>query len=109
MQAELKLEFDNAMADAAEQKTLCAAAGPVGAIWGVSITAILKLVLDKALELGKAYRPEIEAAGKAAVDRLVALDLPWVPEGVEGVIDEATHKLGYAAVEAALDAVLGKE
>jgi hypothetical protein len=77
-------------------------------IWGYSVSEILKLVVDKALELGREYRSEIEAAAKGAVDSLVAMDLPLVPDNIEGTIDEATKQLGYAAIESILNAVLAE-
>jgi hypothetical protein len=78
-------------------------------IWGFSIAAIVKLVIDTSREWGAPYRPQIEAAGKQAIDRLVALDLPWVPENLEGVIDAATKSLGYAAIDAILDALFAEQ
>jgi hypothetical protein len=86
---------------------------PVGAmplqIWGVSLSEILKLVMEKALELGREYRQEIEQAAKSAVDALVAFDLPGIPAGIEKVIDEATRTLGYQAIEKVLDALLAEQ
>jgi hypothetical protein len=76
-------------------------------IWGLSITGIIKLVLDKALELGKEYRAQIEAAARIAVDAVVAFDLPWIPPSIENTLDEATRQAGYAAITAVLNAVLG--
>jgi hypothetical protein len=75
-------------------------------IWGYSVAEILKLVVDKALGLGREYRPEIEAAAKSAVDSVVAMNLPLIPDDIEGTIDEATRNLGYLAIEKVLDAVL---
>ena len=79
----------------------------VAGFWGLSVTEIIKVVLDKALDLGREYRGEIENAAKAAVDAVVELDLPFIPEGIEATIDSATRAAGYAAVVAVLDAVLG--
>jgi hypothetical protein len=109
---ELNEQFLDALSDAHDERaTVAATAVPVAAIsiWGYSIAAILKLVLAKARELGKEYRPEIEKAAKDAIDRLVALDLPWVPENLEGVIDAATKSLGYAAIDAILDALFAEQ
>jgi hypothetical protein len=78
-------------------------------IWGYSLQEILKLVMSKALDLGREYRSDIEQAAKSAVDRLVALDLPYIPDSVEGVIDEATRNRGYAAIEKVLDAILAEQ
>ena len=75
--------------------------------WGFSVAEILKVVLDKAVELGREYRGEIENAAKAAIDAVVELDLPYIPDGVEDTIDSATRAAGYAAVVAVLDAILG--
>jgi hypothetical protein len=57
--------------------------------------------------LGREYRVDIENAAKAAVDEMADLDLPYVPDGVEDVIDDATRASGYAAIKAVLDTVLG--
>ena len=76
-------------------------------IWSTSITGILKLVLDKALELGKEYRPQIEIAAQLAVDAVVEFDLPWIPSSLENTLDEVTRQAGYTAIRAVLDAVLG--
>jgi hypothetical protein len=86
-----------------------AEAGPVLAmtIWGTSITGILRAVMDQAIELGREYRPQITAAARLAVDAVAEFDLPYIPPSIEGVIDEATQRLGYAAIDAVLDAVLG--
>jgi hypothetical protein len=78
-------------------------------IWGYSLTGILKLVMAKALELGAEYRGAIETAAKNGVDALVALDLPWIPESIEGTIDNATRALGYAAIDAILDALFAEQ
>jgi hypothetical protein len=77
-------------------------------IWGRSVSEILQLVCEKALELGRECRPEIEEAARKAVDLVVALDLPFVPEGLELVIDEATRNLGYTAITSILDAILAE-
>lgn len=77
------------------------------AIWGTSISGIIKLVIDKALELGKEYRPQIESSAKLAVDAVVAWDLPWIPDYVENTLDETTRTIGYAAIDAVLNAILG--
>ena len=37
-------------------------------IWGLSIPAILRVLLEKARELGRDYRPQLEAAAQGAVD-----------------------------------------
>lgn len=75
-------------------------------IWGYSLQEILRLVMAKALDLGREYRSDIEQAAKIAVDALVALDLPYIPDSVEGTIDEATRELGYSAITTVLDAIL---
>jgi hypothetical protein len=76
--------------------------------WGISISEIIKVALEKALELGREYRDEIEQGSKSAIDAVVALDLPFVPAVIEATLDEATRAAGYAAIVAILDAVLGK-
>lgn len=76
-------------------------------IWATSISGIIKLVIDKALELGKEYRSQIESSAKLAVDAVVAWDLPWIPEGIENTLDEVTRSAGYAAITAMLNAILG--
>ena len=78
-------------------------------IWGYSVSEILKLVVDKALDLGREHRADIEQAAKIAVDSLVALDLPYISDSIEGVIDEATRNLGYAAIESVLNAILAEQ
>jgi hypothetical protein len=75
-------------------------------IYQWSIKAIIDVVMAKALELGREYRDEIEDAAKAAVDRVVAMDLPGVPAGVETVIDDLTRDAAYRAISAVLDALL---
>jgi hypothetical protein len=86
---------------------------PVGAVpalvWGVSIKEVLQKVLEKAIELGREYRPDIEAAAKSAVDAIVAMDLPGVPDLAEQFIDEATRKLGYMAIESVLNAIFAEQ
>ena len=78
-------------------------------IWGYSVSEILKLVMSKALDLGREHRSDIEQAAKIAIDHLVALDLPYIPDSVEGTIDEATKSLGYAAIESILNAILAEQ
>ena len=108
----LVLDLEVAMKQATQYQpyspTATAAAEPLTAvvIWGTSISGIIKLVIDKALELGKEYRPQIEAAAKLAVDAVVAWDLPWIPDYVENTLDEVTRTAGYKAITAVLDAVL---
>jgi hypothetical protein len=97
----------------------CEAAGlaprPIGKpmtamiIWGYSLQEILRLVMAKALDIGREYRKDIEQAAKIAVDALVALDLPYIPDTVEGTIDEATRTLGYQAIESILNAILAEQ
>ena len=88
-----------------------APAFPVGAsavvVWGLSVREILQVVMDKAIELGREYRPEIEEAGREAIDALVAYDIPGIPAIIENAIDGATREAGYEAVEKVLDALLG--
>ena len=100
--------FDQAMQDASEHHIMLAMGGNPTAmeIWGVNIPAILQMLIEKAKELGTEYRPQLTAAARSAVDALVALDLPWIPENVEGFIDEKTRQFGYRAIEAILDALL---
>ena len=107
---DLKQSFLNAMENASNRPLMRATTTPPLAmdIWGYSIPTILKMVIDKARELGREYRPQIEDASKAAVDDLVALDLPWIPDSIEGVIDDATRSLGYAAIKYTLDAILAE-
>jgi hypothetical protein len=78
-------------------------------IWGYSVSEILRLVMAKALDLGREYRSDIEQAAKISVDALVALDLPYIPDTVEGTIDEATRTLGYQAIESILNAILAEQ
>lgn len=104
MLAELTQEFRSAAGVAVVG---CPAGAAAGLVWGVSIKEVLQKVLEKAIELGRDYRDDIESAAKSAVDAIVAMDLPGVPELAEKLIDEATRKLGYQAIEAVLDAVLG--
>lgn len=77
------------------------------AVWGISLSEILKVVMAKAVELGREYRPEIQTAGRSAVDALVELDIPGIPSVIEGAIDSATREAGYTAITAILDALLG--
>ena len=88
-----------------------APAFPVGAsagvVWGFSLREILQVVMDKAIELGREFRPQIEEAAREAVDALVQMDIPGVPAIIEGAIDSATREAGYTAITAILDALLG--
>ena len=106
MLAELTQEFRSAAG-------VAVVGAPVGTapvlIWGVSIKEVLQKVLEKALELGRQYRPDIEAAAKSAVDAIVAMDLPGVPDSVEKFIDEATRQLGYQAIESVLNAIFAEQ
>ena len=104
----LMAAMEQAMQDASEHHVMMAMGGNPTAmeIWGVNIPAILQMLIEKAKELGTEYRPQLTAAARSAVDALVALDLPWIPESVEGTIDEVTRELGYTAIEAILDALL---
>jgi hypothetical protein len=108
---DLNEDFLVAMVEADADQPLRSDGEPKAAIsiWGYSIAAIVKVVMDKAREWGSPYRSQIEAAGKQAIDRLVALDLPWIPDSIEGVIDAATKQLGYAAVVAILDALFAEQ
>ncbi|MHB8953553.1 MAG: hypothetical protein ACYC4U_11335 [Pirellulaceae bacterium] len=96
-----------------EMKTAatCFPSGAITAleIWGVSLGEILKKVIAKAQQLGREHRHEIDQAAKSAIDALVAMDLPYIPPTVEGIIDEATRRLGYQAVEKVLDAILAEQ
>jgi hypothetical protein len=78
-------------------------------LWGLSLGEIIKKVIAKALYLGRAHRDDIAQAAKIAVDALVALDLPYIPDGIEGTIDEATRTMGYQAIEKVLDAILAEQ
>lgn len=88
-----------------------APAFPVGAtavvVWGLSLREILQVVMDKAVELGRAYRPQIEEAGREAIDALVAFDIPGIPAVIENAIDGVTREAGYTAITAILNALLG--
>lgn len=77
-------------------------------VWGFSLREILTRVLDNILELGRDHRDDIEQAAKAAVDAIVAFDLPGIPPIVENYIDEATRTLGYQAIDKVLDAILAE-
>lgn len=79
----------------------------VGVVWGLSVREILQVVMDKAIELGREYRPQIEEAGHEAIDALVSLDIPGIPAIIENAIDGATRAAGYEAITAILDALLG--
>jgi hypothetical protein len=103
MLAALTLEMKSAL-----ESTVYPVAATADQVWGYSLSEILKLVIEKAKVLGRAYRDEIEQAAKAAVDKLVALDLPYIPDYIEKTLDEATRSLGYAAVEKMLDALLAE-
>lgn len=102
MFAEIKQEMVNRAASKLE-------AVNAGALefWGVSIGEIGHVLIDKALELGREYRGEIEQGAKGAVDAAVALDLPFVPAVVEAPLDEVVRASGYAAIDALLNAILG--
>lgn len=86
---------------------------PVGStaiqVWGISIKEILQRVCQKAIDLGREYRSEIETAARSAVDALVAFDLPGIPDLAEKFIDETTRTLGYEAIEKVLDAILAEQ
>ena len=101
-------ELRDAFVAGMQEQQLLTAAGAVTAMdmWGISIPGILQVLIEKAKEMGREYRPQLEEAARGAVDMLVALDLPWVPESIEGVIDEATRQAGYKAITAILDAIL---
>lgn len=77
-------------------------------IWQWSVKAVLEVLMAKAIELGREYRDDLEAAARAAVDRIVAMDLPGVPEGVEKVIDDTTRDLAYQAIAKVLDVLLAE-
>lgn len=77
------------------------------AVFGFSLSELLKAVADKAIELGREYRGEIVTAARQAIDALVAMDIPGIPAVVEAAIDATTKDLAYAAVDAVLNAVLG--
>jgi hypothetical protein len=79
---------------------------PAMAVWGFGFSEILDFVIREAISQGKEHRADIEKAGQGAVDALVALDIPYVPEAIEGVIDAAVKQLGYTAIARVLDAVL---
>jgi len=83
------------------------AGATVGVVWGLSVREILQVVMDRAIELGREYRPQIEEAGREAIDALVAYDIPGIPSIIENAIDGATREAGYEAVEKILDALLG--
>ena len=104
----LKVAFEQAMQDASEHHVMMAmSAGPTAMeIWGVNIPAILQMLIKKAKERGREYRPQLTEAARGAVDALAELDLPWIPESIEGTIDDATRELGYQAIEKILDALL---
>ena len=95
------------------QSELCAAAAAApfpasptaGIVWGFSIREILKKLLDKAIELGRTHRDEIEQAARGAVKAVVEFDIPGLPASLEGPIDAATRDLGYQAVKSVLDAL----
>ena len=76
-------------------------------VLGFSFEALLRAVMRKALEIGREFRDVIEAAAKEVVDRLVAIDIPGLPEQFEGPIDEAMRGAGYDAIEYALTAIFG--
>lgn len=76
--------------------------------WGISIGEILTVLKEKALEAGREHRAELEQAAKSAVDDVVALDIPFIPPGVETKLDEATRAAGYAAIVTMLDAIFGQ-
>lgn len=76
-------------------------------VWGLSVREILQVVMDRAIELGREYRPQIEEAAHQAIDALVAYDLPGIPAVIENAIDGATRAAGYQAAAAILDALLG--
>jgi hypothetical protein len=83
------------------------AGATVGVVWGLSVREILQVVMDRAIELGREYRPQIEEAAREAVDALVQMDIPGVPAIIEGAIDSATREAGYEAVKSILDALIG--
>jgi hypothetical protein len=105
MLAELIVDFKKVTAAPPEEAGVCMSAM---SIWGFSVAEVLKLVAVKAIELGRKYREDIEQAAKVAVDRVVEMDIPYLPEEVEGTVDETTRALGYAAVEAVLNAILAE-
>lgn len=100
------------MSDLTAEFKAAAVAGayPAGAgalqIWGASLKEILERVLEKALELGREFRDDIEKAAKSAVDSLIAQDLPGIPPTTEAWIDEAARAVAYRAIESLLDAIL---
>jgi hypothetical protein len=76
-------------------------------LYGWSISALLSAVQDLAVKLGQQYRAEIITAARGAIDQLVALDIPGIPDAIEATIDDATKTYAYSAVDAILDAILG--
>ena len=96
---------------------MCAAVGAApfptgptaGIVWGFSIREILKKLLDKAIELGRTHREEIEQAARQAVDAVVEFDIPGLPVFIEGPLDATVRDLGYQAIKSVLDAVFPPE
>lgn len=68
-----------------------------------NVRDILEYLKDLVLEVGCEHREEIERAAKEALDELVAYDLPWVPNWLEGFVDAAMKEFGYRLIERALD------
>lgn len=104
MLAELQVRFR----DAAQLGATKAPATATGAaIFGASLSEILLAVLEKARELGREYRPQIEEAAKNAIDALIAKDIPGLPAALEAYVDATAQEIAYDAIEVVLDAVLG--
>lgn len=76
-------------------------------VWGITLAEVLKVLVDQAVVLGRAYRDELDQAAKSAVDAVIAFDLPLLPDTIENTLDDATRAAGYAAIDAVLDAILG--
>lgn len=101
MLAELKEEMCKAVTDSVSVDD-----SPMQ-MWGYSLSEIISVVMAKALDLGREYRPQIEEAGREAIDALVSMDIPGIPAILEGAIDSATREAGYTAITSILDALLG--
>jgi hypothetical protein len=83
-----------------EDRTLALARFRAGSVRCLANVQVLTEGVDVPEAMKMATKGSISAG--TAIDALVEFDLPLIPVGIEGKIDDATRDLGYAAVVAVL-------
>ncbi len=105
VQHELQQTFEAAAAAGVGK---CAGVCTGRVLFGFSLGELLKSIADKAIELGREYRTDIELAARSVVDKLVAKDIPGIPDAIEAAIDASAKELAYQAIGSMLDAMFGE-